>query len=236
MYLICTDIKLVNFYCRSDSEIFRPYGRVVQNESDYKLPTIEDIQKRPKKIAWFVSHCGVESKRDMLAKKISNLMKVDIYGKCGDHVCSRDNFSECYNMLERDYKFYLSFENSVCKDYVTEKLFFVLTRNIVPIVYGGADYERYTPPHSVIDVTKYSTVKELVDYLKFLDENPKEYLKYFEWKKSYYTDTTPQATLCQLCEKLNEPRKKIVYEDVIAWLNYPGMCKTEKELPPIVYS
>jgi hypothetical protein len=31
-----------------------------------------------------------------------------------------------------------SFENSVCDDYVTEKLFKILPFDVVPIVYGGA--------------------------------------------------------------------------------------------------
>jgi alpha-1,3-fucosyltransferase len=38
-------------------------------------------------------------------------------------------------MVERDYFFYLSFENSICTDYVTEKFFGVMQRKI-----GAAAY------------------------------------------------------------------------------------------------
>lgn len=200
------------------------------------MPTVEDIQKRSKKIAWFVSHCGVANKREELARKISEHMHVDIYGKCGNLVCSSKTIRECYDLMESNYKFYLSFENSLCKEYVSEKLFFVLQRDIVPIVYGGADYNKIAPPHSVIDVAKYNTVEALADYLRYLDENPKEYLKYFEWKKYFISDTNFLPTICQLCQKLNEPRKTIIYEDVVAWWNYSGYCKNEDELPSIVYN
>lgn len=38
-------------------------------------------------------------------------------------------------MLEKDYKFYLAFENSNCRDYITEKAYSnALMRNILPIV------------------------------------------------------------------------------------------------------
>jgi len=61
-------------------------------------------------------------------------------------------------MRERDYKFYLAFENSICPDYVTEKLFNTLLFTTVPIVYGGADYEAIgAPPNSYIDVRNFTS-------------------------------------------------------------------------------
>lgn len=44
-------------------------------------------------------------------------------------------------MIENKYKFFLSFENTFCNDYVTEKLFSILLLNIVPIVFGGVGYK-----------------------------------------------------------------------------------------------
>jgi alpha-1,3-fucosyltransferase len=61
-------------------------------------------------------------------------------------------------MMERDYKFYLAFENAICPDYVTEKFYNTLLFSTVPIVYGGADYEAIrAPPNSHIDVRNFTS-------------------------------------------------------------------------------
>ena len=49
--------------------------------------------------------------------------------------CRRDDH-QCEDKLLKSHKFYLAFENSVCKDYVTEKFFNALETGIVPVVMG----------------------------------------------------------------------------------------------------
>ncbi len=39
--------------------------------------------------------------------------------------------------LLQDYKFYLAFENTYCRDYISEKFWNALKQDIVPIVMGG---------------------------------------------------------------------------------------------------
>jgi hypothetical protein len=74
-------------------------------------------------VAWFVSNCHERNNRQKYAKELQKYIPVDIYGKCGTKKCPRSTKTECYEMLNRDYKFYLAFENANCKDYITEKLF-----------------------------------------------------------------------------------------------------------------
>ncbi|CAG7816541.1 unnamed protein product [Allacma fusca] len=105
------------------------------------------------------------------------------------------------------YKFYLSFENSLCKDYLTEKVFEAYSAGMVPVVYGGANYDLFLPRGSYINVESFPSTKSLADYLLYLDQNPSEYLKYFKWKTSsiLVSDHTNMGNgYCQLCEKLHK--------------------------------
>jgi Glycosyltransferase family 10 (fucosyltransferase) C-term len=74
-------------------------------------------------VAWFVSNCNDRNGRLNYARELSKHISVDIYGKCGTKTCPRSTESSCFELLKEDYKFYLAFENSNCKDYITEKLF-----------------------------------------------------------------------------------------------------------------
>ena len=51
------------------------------------------------------------------------VFQVDVFGACGKLTCTRDDEDACFNMLKKDYKFYLAFENSNCQYYITEKFF-----------------------------------------------------------------------------------------------------------------
>ena len=67
-------------------------------------------------VAQFVSNCKTNSRREKIISMLAKLIKIDIYGKCGPLKCSKKpkDYS-CYEAMNRTYKFYLSFENSLCK-------------------------------------------------------------------------------------------------------------------------
>ena len=94
--------------------------------------------------AWFVSHCATQARREKYAKAMENYMDVHVYGECSrgpvKHTCPRTIEGDCYKMMERNYKFYLSFENSICDDYVTEKYFNILAMDVIPLSFSGGNF------------------------------------------------------------------------------------------------
>ncbi|RXG73947.1 Glycoprotein 3-alpha-L-fucosyltransferase A [Armadillidium vulgare] len=110
---------------RHDSDIVTPYERFVYYDQNVrqKLQDINYAANKTKHVAWFVSNCGARNNRLNYAKELAKYIPVDIYGACGSHRCPRSNSAKCFEMLNKEYKFYLAFENSNCRDYITEKFF-----------------------------------------------------------------------------------------------------------------
>src|SRR5215470_4615621 len=137
-------------------------------------------------------------------------------------------------MLNRDYKFYLAFENSNCRDYITEK-FFVNglghnreNFNLVPIVMGGHpdDYQRSAPQNSYIHVDDFESPAQLAQYLNYLDGNATAYNEYFRWKGSGEFINT--YFWCRVCAMLHAPPKPKSYEDVGSWWSPQGVCNSNR--------
>lgn len=225
---------------RLDSHI--PLGHVKSIElPEVKQHDLSDIvqrvQRYPKKklVAWFVSHCKTFSDRESYVKELQKYISVDIYGACGSLKCgvTEKRFSEghCNRMLERDYKFYLSFENSICKDYVTEKFGRTLRYDVIPVTLGGANYTKVAPPHSYINALEFSSPRQLATYLKYLARNQEEYLKYFEWKSKYtileYHHNEKDA-LCQLCAIINGNISYNRHRNFKSWWLAKGICSNKK--------
>lgn len=123
--------NLVNWTAsyRWDSTIVTPYAKFVPFSSTVaghrkvKPPTRNYAANKTKLVAWFVSNCNAKNRRWELAQELKKYIPVDIFGACGTIDCPRSAQSECNDRLNAEYKFYLSFENSNCDYYVTEKFF-----------------------------------------------------------------------------------------------------------------
>ena len=202
---------------RRDSDIWIPYAKVNYDPARVnKKPTMVDPRDRPRSIVWVVSHCSTPGKREWYVQELQKYIDIDVYGDCGDMECSKDDTWFCYEKFEREYRFYMALENNYCKDYVSEKVFRPMAYNMVPIVFGGANYTHFTPPHSVIDITEYSHPKDLAKYLHFLLNNQKAYNRYFAWKShGYELDLSRKGIMgeafCTVCEMLHDPNYK--YKD-----------------------
>jgi alpha-1,3-fucosyltransferase len=211
---------------RRDSDIYdaRPYGALRLRKDSEIMSQIPsnysqiNTSKRNKLIVWFNSHCSTHSRREDYVKKLAEFIPVDIYGKCGKFECLPRNPPRCDSRILMNYKFYLAAENSLCPDYVTEKFYRGFLNDVVQVVYGGADYSHYAPPHSYINIADFKSPKALADYLLMLDNNDALYKKYFEWKKNVEVINRPLNGWCNLCEKLNNPtQKRKSYENVAKW-------------------
>ena len=215
---------------RHDSDITIQYAHEIRNVAFSELVDV-DPKTRPKSVVWVVSHCETPSRRELYVAELAKHIDVDIYGECGTLTCPKKNNTYCREMYEQNYRFYLSFENDVCQDYVSEKLYHPLKYKIIPIVYGGADYDTRTPRNSVININDYPNPKDLADYLHSLTENRTAYNEYFKWKRSgIWYDLNPYLRMangiCRLCEILHD--KQYIYRDYrdlkTWWVD--GSCNT----------
>ncbi len=55
----------------------------------------------------------------------------------------------------------------------------------MPIVLGALreDYYQEAPPNSYINVDDFGSIKQLTDYIRYLDRNDTAYANYFAWKE-----------------------------------------------------
>ncbi|XP_069127223.1 glycoprotein 3-alpha-L-fucosyltransferase A-like [Argopecten irradians] len=219
---------------RVDSIIYDPYfkiGRECWVPPSVPNPGRNYAEGRTKKVAWMVSNCFlVKSGRMDYARELGKHIQVDIYGQCGTLSCPASKHRECVEMTRRDYKFYLSFENHKCHDYITEKVKNAYDAELIPIVLGARreDYAQVLPKHSYIHVEDFQSPEELGQYLNLLDKNDDLYNEYFKWKQT--GDKIMNAlNWCRVCTLLHETSLPVMwYEDVERWWKPEGVCNDDK--------
>ncbi|XP_026332091.1 glycoprotein 3-alpha-L-fucosyltransferase A-like isoform X1 [Hyposmocoma kahamanoa] len=225
---------------RRDSDIVTPYERwvyynpkITQKELDRNYAA-----NKTRKVAWFVSNCHTRNRRYEYALQLARHISVDIYGWCGPNKygCLR-NDPNCWKMLNEHYKFYLAFENTNSKDYITEK-FFVngLQHDVLPVVMGArqADYAAVAPHNSYVHVDEFAGPKELAAYLHRLDKDDSLYNSYFKWKGTGEFINT--YFFCRLCAMLHandqRQRKPRFIDEQVWWDEANGLGSEARRTPP----
>jgi len=180
-------------------------------------------------VVQMVSTCKTNSGREDLTRHIQKLVTVDVYGNCGPLNCEPMQDQNCYKMIEKKYKFYLSYENSICKDYITEKYYNLLPYNTIPVVFNGANMSGVAPPHSYISVMDYGSVRDLVEDLKNIAEDDSLFASYFWWRDYYRIQSKSEiseAALCKLCMKLHQtPVKEQLIQDFDLYWRKSAKCR-----------
>ncbi|XP_035824330.1 alpha-(1,3)-fucosyltransferase fut-1 [Aplysia californica] len=217
---------------RVDADIFTPYTNFAWTHT--AQPTSDDqyyqiALSKKKSVAWLVSNCGTPSRRENYVKEMQKYIDIDIYGPCGTFECPKSNNSGCGEHIQKTYRFYLSFENSFCKDYMTEKMFrwYLPGINILPVVRGGFDYDKYLPQNTFINAAHFSTPKDLAMYLNKLGNDPKIYAMMLK-EKDKLVYLRRKFDWCDVCEKLHTDKSVKTIPDIKQW-THKYVCRKPKE-------
>lgn len=202
----------------------------------------KEFIKREKTSVWFVSNCNSEYRLNY-AVQLARTFNLTIYGSCkssiesklklernkylmvlNDGACGRDSQCEAEALLSN--KYFLSFENSNCSSYVTEKFWRSLRHGIIPVVIQPDKqfYEALAPADSFIHASDfdYDTVK-LTAYLNKASNDFQTYFKHLKWKYTnkalYDTKTLERNRICELCYKLNTYGSLEYYNSISDYFN-----------------
>ncbi|KAL6487989.1 hypothetical protein MHYP_G00046150 [Metynnis hypsauchen] len=191
-----------------------------------KTPNKEfELPKKDKLACWFVSNIDPNTgagTRMKYYEELSKHIKVNIYGKMnGSRLKDED-----YYPTMASCKFYLSFENSLHKDYITEKFNGPLSVGTVPVVLGASreNCEQFAPGDSFIHVNDFPDASALAQYLLQLDKDDKAYRRYFDWRK--HISATPHLVIvnqefipyiCHACEYIGRHKEYKQAHDIYKW-------------------
>ncbi len=165
------------------------------------------------------------NRRVSTVRKLSSLIPIDAVGKClnSNQMADREPLKlprQCQDgkadkkgskaCLIASYHFYISFENSISFDYVTEKVYEPLMVGTIPIYLGAPNIEAYLPTtHSAILMTDFESLSDLAYYLRCLLRTPHLYQHYLDWmKRPFFSGFNNfrewYPPMCQVCNAVRD--------------------------------
>ena len=165
---------------------------VFEMKEDFPLFTIPRKERIPG-VAWLARDCL--SNRAETLRKISDAYPVFSVGNCANNV-NANSFPESVMEAPRNretsfqeplsnFMFYFAVENVgvSCPEYVTEKIYYALSRGSIPIYIGWEGVNELLPGRdSWIDLRNYATPQQLAKRLREIAESDEEWEKMHKWR------------------------------------------------------
>ncbi|CAH3159964.1 unnamed protein product, partial [Porites evermanni] len=176
---------------RVDSDVWQPYGSYVEIPlKDQKNVLQEDFSVgKTKLVSWMCLFCAIFLLSYLMSFALTNDVRMVATPPPGPpppcaillRYASAITELKKYWELRNNSQQHATTCNRVCK----RTQLVTTNNNIVPVVMGGADYSKLAIPGSYINALDFSTVKDLAEYLHYLDKNITAYNEYFKWRKRY---------------------------------------------------
>ncbi len=206
------DIKMTY---KQDSDVVLSY---IESQFEEELHFIDSENINKSLVNVFVSSPFNESKRFEYLSELMKHLDVHSYGRMYNNKSLKNDDGRPTKLLTYSkYKFTLAFENSLAKDYVTEKFYEPLISGSVPIYLGAPNIDEFSPGENCfINVVNFSSPIDLAEYIKILDDDSEKYSNYFAWKdKPFLPDFHKKLNLqkqhpfIRLCYKVEEKLNQI---------------------------
>jgi len=189
---------------------------------------IDDESALQRRFCNFVYHNDFAGEGSLLRKNFCKMLmdykQVDCPGRVlnncflGKEIPSRyaENFVSGKLEFIKKYKFTIAFENYAKDGYNSEKIFHPLQVCSIPIYYGDPSIGKDYNTNAFINVNDFSSLKEVVDYVKYLDTNDEEYLKMlhtvpFDWSDLDKTDHLLEEFIYNIIENGHIYNKRQIF-------------------------
>ncbi|KAJ3658097.1 hypothetical protein Zmor_009856 [Zophobas morio] len=156
-------------------------------------------------VLYVQSDCDTPVERDAYIAELMKHIQVDSFGACLNNkhfpkgiadVNSMDLYNDKLLHFIAKYKFVLAFENAICDDYITEKLWRPLVVGSVPVYLGSPSVEDWLPnPSSAILAKNFATPEELANYIHKINANDTLYETFLEHKSGKVENNFLKSTL-----------------------------------------
>jgi alpha-1,3-fucosyltransferase 10 len=169
---------------RRPADVWATY---VPGEDELLRPPVAKSEAAP--AVYIASNPRDLSGRDAYVAELMRHVAVDAYGRQLNNRAMHDDDGRRAKLRTiARYRFTLAFENSIARDYVTEKFFDALCAGSVPIVLGAPNVAEFAPsPGSYLDVADFDGPRSLAARIAELCADEAAYASALRWKSEGYS-------------------------------------------------